>query len=35
MELLTKDQVQELFNFKELVFTDHAQVLKRIESGKM
>lgn len=35
MELLTKDKVQEIFNFKELSFTDHALVSKKIDSSKM
>ncbi len=35
MELLTKDKVQELFNFKELSFTDNALVNKKIDSAKM
>lgn len=35
MELMTKDKVQEMFNFKELSFTDHAMVNKKIDSAKM
>lgn len=35
MELMTKDKVQEMFNFKELSFTDHAMVNKKIDSTKM
>jgi hypothetical protein len=35
MELMTKDKVQEMFNFKELSFTDHAMVNKKIDSTKI
>lgn len=35
MELVTKDKMQEMFNFKELSFTDNAVVNKKIDSAKM
>jgi len=35
MELVTKDKVQEMFNFKELQFTDQSVVNKKIDNAKM